>query len=232
MTPSAQLYDSILSSACMQMAAKEEAAVKMPNTFQAAGSRLLGRVAELIGKLGGHTLAAYADTQNNCHYFASSMLEDFLVANEAADFLRYQLVEQHQGGQPVISHFTPYEGAKVLPLVRQASRLDAWKQRMPTIQAFVGSIKSKYPSGAFFIYMQTGPSPNAIQTHQYASQHLKGILTQAAWLKIVGDTINTMPAQAPEASTSASMSASTSAASQSICKSTLPCLLCQCHSMV
>lgn len=71
-------FSPVLSSACRQIAAKEEAAVKMPKTFQNSRQQAPQQSSRADWQTRALALAAYADTQNNCHYF------EFYVTNEAA----------------------------------------------------------------------------------------------------------------------------------------------------
>ncbi len=145
-------------------------------------------------------MAAYADAKSDCHYFASKDLEGILHSEDAAVFFRHQLLEQFHGGQPMISEFIPIESVHGTLQTAQSVRQAAWDQRMPTLQTLANAIAERHPQRAFFMYLHGGPSPNQIQSHQFASPQLQNIFSHHAWEQHVAALVSTLPAHLPDAS--------------------------------
>ena len=77
----------------------------MPKSFDAAGLKLLRKVAELSQKLRGHALVAFADSKHVVQYYASSKLQELVAETATLEFLRQQLIEQYHEGLSVVSDF-------------------------------------------------------------------------------------------------------------------------------
>ncbi|KAL3161685.1 hypothetical protein ABBQ38_008784 [Trebouxia sp. C0009 RCD-2024] len=176
------------------MASGPDASVQMPKDFDKAGRKLLMKVAELSCKLGGHALAAYADARHDLHYYASIPLQGLVVEQQLLDFLRQQLVEQYHGSQLMTCDFVPLDSSGVPLLTAQKQRLDAWDQRMPTLQHLAQAISDLHPDRAFFVFTLMGPSPNNISSYTFTSSRLHGMLLEPIWTQLL-DSVKALPAE-------------------------------------
>jgi len=114
------------------------------------GRKLLDKTSQLIGLIGRHALAMFADKRGQCQYYASEALADISHREEVSSFFRHHLLEQFNGGQPVMCRFVPTVTSVTSLQTVQSTRQATWDQRLPTLQAYANQIAVNLPNRAFF----------------------------------------------------------------------------------
>lgn len=189
------------------MAATNVAAVQMPSNFDAAGQKLIKKVAELSIRLGGHALVAYTDVADILRYYVSDSLQELKSSDDFLGFLQQQL---HSHSSSDFRAVDEVEGElQTVPVKRRK----LWEGRMPNLQYLAEAIAATHPQRAFFVYMHTGPSSNDISTWTYSTETVQHMFSNEYWQQLCDWMLLDVPAQSFEASSS-SMAASATAHTQ------------------
>ena len=151
-----------------------------PADFDASGRKLLHKTAQLIQTARGHALAVYADSQHNCHFYASSALQGLATDAAATQFFCQQLVQQLHPGQMFIPTFIEVlPDEKPLPYQQNTgARRRTWKDRVTTLQALVRTMRTDHPDRAFCWYVEGGKD---LHTYSGAGPRIDNIFDHPGW---------------------------------------------------
>ena len=171
--------------------------VKFPVDFDPACLRLLQKTAELVSKTSAHALVVFADSKNQCQYFASPHLQTVFLKPAAASFFRNKLVQQFNDNQVVRSNFTPLRQQTASAYVSEnKKRAVQWANSTQWLRRAAKQIAETYSDRAFLMYIYGG---DKLEKHQVAAPHLSGIFDSGGWADFVQSLVDTATAAADEA---------------------------------
>ena len=171
--------------------------VKFPVDFDPACLRLMQKTAELVSKTSAHALVVFADSKNQCQYFASPHLQTVFLKPAAASFFRNKLVQQFNDNQVVRSNFTPLRQQTASAYVSEnKKRAVQWANSTQWLRRAAKQIVETYSDRAFLMYIYGG---DKLEKHQVAAPHLSGIFDSGGWADFVQSLVDTATAAADEA---------------------------------